>query len=146
MLRGSYSARIDDKGRLKLPTAFKAQVEQQHGAELYVTSVTGDCVRLYPMPVWVGIEERLGKMPSMHPAKLKFLDRVSFYGQTAEFDAQGRVLIPPRLREAAAMAGEVDVLGQMEYLEVWNHDRFVSKLQRDPYTDDDARALADFGI
>jgi MraZ protein len=146
VLRGSYSARIDDKGRLKLPTAFKAQVEQQHGAELYVTSVTGDCVRLYPMPVWLGIEERLSRMPSTHPAKLKFLDRVSFYGQTSEFDGQGRVLIPNRLREAAAMAGDVDVLGQMEYLEVWNHDRFVSKLQRDPYTDDDARTLADFGI
>ena len=146
MLRGSYPARIDDKGRLKLPTAFKAQVEQQHGAELYVTSVTGDCVRLYPMPVWLGVEERLSRMPSTHPAKLKFLDRVSFYGQVAEFDGQGRVFIPGRLREAAAMAGEVDVLGQMEYLEVWNHDRFLSRLQRDPYTDDDARALADFGI
>lgn len=146
MLRGSYPARIDDKGRLKLPTAFKAQVEQQHGAELYVTSVAGDCVRLYPMPVWLGVEERLSRMPSTHPAKLKFLDRVSFYGQVTEFDGQGRVLIPGRLREAAAMTGEVDVLGQMEYLEVWNHDRFLSKLQRDPYTDDDARALADFGI
>jgi MraZ protein len=146
VLRGSYPARIDDKGRLKLPTAFKAQVEQQHGAELYVTSVTGDCVRLYPMPVWLGVEERLSRMPSTHPAKLKFLDRVSFYGQVTEFDGQGRVLIPGRLREAAAMTGEVDVLGQMEYLEVWNHDRFLSKLQRDPYTDDDARALADFGI
>jgi DNA-binding transcriptional regulator/RsmH inhibitor MraZ len=44
------------------------------------------------------------------------------------------------------MTGDVDVLGQMEYLEVWNHDRFVSKLQRDPFTDDDARALAEFGI
>jgi MraZ protein len=146
VLRGSYPARIDDKGRLKLPTAFKAQVEQQHGAELYVTSVAGDCVRLYPMPVWLGVEERLSRMPSTHPAKLKFLDRVSFYGQVTEFDGQGRVLIPGRLREAAAMTGEVDVLGQMEYLEVWNHDRFLSKLQRDPYTDDDARALADFGI
>ena len=145
-LRGSYAARIDDKGRLKLPSAFKTQVEQQHGAELYITSVTGECVRLYPMQVWLGIEERLARMPSTHPARLKFLDRVSFYGQTAEFDGQGRVLIPGRLREAAAMAGEVDVLGQMDYLEVWNHDRFVSKLQRDPYTDDDARALAEFGI
>jgi MraZ protein len=146
VLRGSYPARIDDKGRLKLPSAFKAQVEQQHGAELYVTSVTGECVRLYPMPVWLGIEERLSRMPSTHPAKLKFLDRVSFYGQTTEFDGQGRVLIPGRLREAAAMAGEVAVLGQMEYLEVWNHDRFVARLQSDPSTDADARALADFGI
>ena len=42
--------------------------------------------------------------------------------------------------------GDVDVLGQFNYLDVWNHDRFLSKLQREPYTDDDARALSGFGI
>lgn len=146
MLRGSYSARIDDKGRLKIPTAFKALVDDQHGSGLYVTSLSGDSVRIYPMPVWLGVEQRLSRMPSTHPARLKFLDRVNYYGQAGEFDAQGRVLIPPRLRDSAGMAGEVDVLGQVDYLEVWNHDRFLSKLQREPFTDDDARALAEFGI
>jgi DNA-binding transcriptional regulator/RsmH inhibitor MraZ len=55
-------------------------------------------------------------------------------------------VIPPRLRESAAMAGEVDVFGQFNYLEVWNHERFVAKLQREPFTDDDARALSDLGL
>lgn len=147
MLRGSYPAKIDDKGRLKIPNAFKAVVEDQHGASgLYVTSVTGESVRVYPMPVWLAVEQRLAKMPTTHPSRLKFLDRVNFYGQVTEFDVQGRVLIPPRLRDAAGMSGEVDVLGQVEYLEVWNHDRFVARLERDPFSDDDARALAEFGV
>jgi MraZ protein len=146
VLRGSYSARIDDKGRLKIPTAFLSFVQDQPGAGLYLTSVTGDSVRVYPMSAWQAVEQRLSKMPSSHPAKSKFLDRVNFFGQIGEFDAQGRVLIPSRLREAAAMTGEVDVLGQVEYLDVWNHERFLAKLQREPFTDDDARALADFGI
>lgn len=146
MLRGSYSARIDDKGRLKIPNAFKALVVDQHGSGLYVTSLSGDSVRIYPMPIWLGVEQRLANMPSTHPARLKFLDRVNYFGQVGDFDAQGRVLIPPRLREAAGMLGEVDVLGQVDYLEVWNHDRFLSKLQREPFTDDDARALAEYGI
>ena len=147
MLRGSYPAKIDDKGRLKIPNAFKAVVEDQHGASgLYVTSVTGESVRVYPMPVWLAVEQRLAKMPTTHPSRLKFLDRVNFYGQVTEFDAQGRVLIPPRLRDAAGMSGEVDVLGQVEYLEVWNHDRFAARLQRDPFSDDDARALAEYGV
>jgi MraZ protein len=85
-------------------------------------------------------------MPSTHPARAKFLDRVNFFGQVGEFDAQGRVLIPTRLRESAGMAGDVDVLGQSDYLDVWNHDRFVTKLQGEPFTDDDARALAEHGI
>ena len=63
-----------------------------------------------------------------------------------EFDAQGRVLIHPRLRDSAGMSGEVDVFGQYDYLDVWNHERFVAKMQREPFTDDDARALSEFGI
>jgi MraZ protein len=146
MLRGSYPARIDDKGRLKIPTAFKALVEDRHGVDVYVTSVTGESVRIYPMATWLAIEERLRSVPSEHPARHRFLDRVSYFGQVGEFDAQGRVVIPARLRESAGMSGEVDVLGQMDFLEVWNHERFLAKLKSDPFTDDDARGLAGFGI
>ena len=98
------------------------------------------------MPVWVEIENRLAKVPSTHPARQRFLDRVNFYGQVAELDPQGRVLIQPRLRDAAQMNGEVDVLGQQSFLEVWNHERLVARLSAEPFTDDDAKALSDFGI
>ncbi len=146
MLRGSTSARIDDKGRLKVPNAFRRLVEQKHGREVFLTSLTGEYVRIYPMPVWLELEERLAAMPSTHPAKLRFLDRVNYFGSDGELDQQGRVIIPARLRDAATMNGDVDVLGQVDYLDVWNHDRFVAKMQRDPFTDDDARALSEFGI
>jgi len=146
VLRGSYPAKIDDKGRLKIPNAFRAVVEDQHGAGLYLTSLSGDSVRIYPMAEWLAVEQRVSRMPSSHPARLKFLDRVNYFGQVGEFDAQGRVLIPGRLREAAGVIGEVDVLGQISYLEVWSHERFLAKLKREPFTDDDARALAEFGI
>ena len=146
MLRGNYSARIDDKGRLKIPNAFRALVEEQHGADLYVTSLRGDSVRIYPMPVWLELEQRLARVPSTDPARARFLDRINYYGQVSEFDSQGRVLIPARLRESAGMSGDVDVLGQISYLDVWNHDRLTAKMHSDPYTDDDAKRLAEFGI
>ena len=146
MLRGNYTAKIDEKGRLKIPNAFRGLIEGQHGADVFVTSLTGEYVRIYPMPVWMALEEKMTRVPSAHPARLKFLDRVNFYGQVSELDPQGRVLIQPRLRESALMAGEVDVLGKYDFLEVWNHDRFLAKLLREPYSDDDARALAEFGI
>ena len=146
MLRGNYAAKIDDKGRLKIPNAFRALIEKQHGAELFVTSLTGESVRIYPMPVWQALEERLAKVPSAHPSRLKYFDRVNYYGQSAQIDAQGRVVIHSRLRDSAGMTGDVDVFGQYDALDVWNHERFVSKMQREPYTDDDARALAEFGI
>jgi MraZ protein len=146
VLRGNSPAKIDDKGRLKVPNGFRVAIQDTHGRELFVTSLSGDSVRIYPMPVWLDIERRLAQMPSTHPSRQKFLDRVNFYGQVSEFDVQGRVLIPSRLRDSAQMAGEVDVLGQQNFLEVWNHDRFVARLVREPFTDEDAKALSDFGI
>ena len=146
MLRGNAPARIDDQGRLKMPSAFRAVIQQEHGRELYVTSLTGDSVRIYPMPVWLELESRLAKMPTTHPSRMKFLDRVNFFGQVAELDQQGRVLIQPRLRESSQMTGEVDVLGQHSFVEVWNHERFLARLKGEPFTDADAKALADFGI
>lgn len=146
MFRGNAPARIDDKGRLKIPTSFRSLLENKYGRELFLTSLSGEFVRIYPMPVWIEIEQKIAAMPSTHPSRLRFLDRVNYFGQNAELDAQGRVIIPVRLRESATMAGDVDVLGQVNCLDVWNHDRFLTKLQREPYTDDDARALTEFGI
>jgi MraZ protein len=146
VFRGHEAARIDDKGRLKVPNVFRSLLESKFGREVFLTSLSGEYVRVYPMPVWTEIEAKLGQMPTTHPSRLRFLDRVNFFGQVAELDVQGRVLIPARLRETATISGDVDVLGQYSYLEVWNHDRFLTKLQREPYTDDDARALSEFGI
>ena len=107
VLRGSHPARIDDKGRLKVPNSFRSMVEAQWGSELIVTSVTGESVRVYPMAVWLEIERKLAEVPTSLPSRQRFLDRVSFYGQAVTMDRQGRVLVPQLLRESAAMVGVV---------------------------------------
>lgn len=145
MLRGNYQARIDEKGRLKVPSAFRALIEQTHGARVFVTSVDGASARVYPMPAWEEIEARLAAMPSTHPARRKFSDHVNYYGQVAEIDGQGRLLIHPRLREAAGITGEVDVIGALHYLDIWNHERFAARLAT-PFTDDDLNALSAAGV
>jgi MraZ protein len=139
-------ARIDEKGRLKVPNSFRALLENKYGRELFLTSLSGEFVRIYPMPVWLEIERKLTEMPSTHPSRVRFLDRVNYFGQTGELDMQGRIVMPVRLREAATMAGDVDVLGHVTYLDVWNHERLLTKMQREPYTEDDARALSEFGV
>jgi MraZ protein len=145
-LRGSSAARIDEKGRLKVPAMFRGVIHDQHGADVFVTSLTGESVRIYPMPVWLEIERKLSSMASIHPSRLKFLDRVNYYGQTAELDGQGRVVIPPQLRDSAAIVGDVRVFGRIDYLEVWNDERFLHKLQREPWTDEDGLGLSQHGI
>jgi MraZ protein len=98
MLRGNHPARVDDKGRLKIPNAFRVLLEAQYGPEVFVTSVTGEYVRVYPMPVWLEIERKLAAVPQSSPARQRFLDRVNFFGQVLSLDKQGRVLIPQLLR------------------------------------------------
>ena len=145
-LRGSSPTRIDDKGRLKVPTMFRGVIQDQHGADVFVTSLTGECVRIYPLATWLEIERKLLQIPGSLPARLKYLDRVNYYGQTGELDAQGRVVIPAHLRESASIVGDVRVFGRIDHLEVWNQERFLQKLHREPWTDEDGLGLAAHGI
>jgi MraZ protein len=147
MLRGNYTARVDEKGRLKIPTAFRRHIEEKYTTqEVYVTSLNGDCVRIYPLPEWESIEQRLALLPSMDPARRKFLDRTNYYGQQATIDNQGRVLVHPLLRKASGVVGDVAVLGYLTYLEVWELERFEQRLLSDPYTEEDEAAIARLGI
>jgi MraZ protein len=98
------------------------------------------------MPVWLEVEMRLSKMPATHPSRQKFLDRVSYYGQASELDGQGRIVVPQLLRDSASIVGDVRVFGKIDYLEVWNEERFVQKLHREPWTDEDGLRLSEHGI
>jgi MraZ protein len=145
MLRGNYLAKVDEKGRVKIPAAYLESLREL-GSKFFVTSENGDYVRIYPMKVWDGIEEKLARLSSHNVTKRKFLTRTNYYGQVTELDAQGRILVQPILREAAQMKGEVDVLGYLDYLEVWNHVRFLENLKANPITDEDLQTLNDLGI
>lgn len=146
MLRGSAPARIDDKGRLKVPTDFRRLIEDRYGSELFVTSIRGDSALVYPLPVWEEIEQRLAALPSTDQAKVRYLERVNYFGQQVALDVQGRLVVPQILRERAAMNGDVVVTGQLNHLVVWNHDRFLTRLEGEPLSPDDLRALAEAGI
>jgi len=145
VLRGNYPAKVDDKGRVKIPAAF-LEALREYGNKFYVTSENGDYVRVYPMKIWNEIEEKLARLSSHNRTKQKFLTRTNYYGQVVELDGQGRILVPSILRESAQMRGDVDVLGNLTYLQIWNHTRFLDNLKASPITDDDEKTLDDLGI
>ena len=146
MFRGNALAKVDDKGRLKIPQAYRRVFTEHFGRKLYVTSLTGESVWVYPFEVWTANEERLAKHSSMNTSVNKFLTRTSYYGQVAELDAQGRFVIQPVLRDAARIEGEVAVLGYLKYLEIWNNDLFRQRVLEQPVTDEDRRVLAELGL
>jgi MraZ protein len=146
VLRGNSPAKVDAQGRLKIPTLHRKVLEEDYGPEVFVTSVTGESVLIYPLSEWEKIEAKLLEAPKMRPEKIKFMRNTSYYGQVARIDRQGRVVIQPHLREAASIDGDVAVIGYLGHLEVWNHNRFIQQLESDPYTREDAIALAELGI
>jgi MraZ protein len=148
VLLGNIPARIDDKGRLKAPTEFRAYIESTWGTSLFVTSDAdnGQFVQVYPMPVWLEIQKKLAAMPSSSPTRRKYALLTNYYGQVTEIDGQGRLTIHPLLREAAAMSGDVLVFGDYNRLSVWNKERFEQQSAGLKLTDEDYKALSDAGI
>ena len=142
MLRGNSLAKVDEKGRLKLPANFRSILQPKFGNEYFVTSLRGDSIRIYPLEIWIEIEQQLASAPSLHPIVMRFKNAVNYFGQTAKMDAQGRILLHPLVREKARAHGEVAVLGQQNFLEVWNHETFERRLETESLTDEDLATLA----
>jgi MraZ protein len=139
-LRGNSPAKVDEKGRLKVPAVFLEGLKE-YGTQFYITSLNGEDARIYPLSVWSEIEDRLAALPSQHAGKRKFLLRTSYYGAQVEVDGQGRLLLPAVLRDTAQLKAEVDVFGQLNYLEVMNHTGVVDKLKNELLTDDEINSL-----
>jgi len=140
--RGNCLATVDDRGRLKLPTAFRTLAVDTYGPDFFLTSFSGESLLIYPMPVWLEMEARIASLASTDPARIKLLRRVAYFGQPDTLDGQGRLLVPSRVRESAGISGEVDVLGQLDHLDIWSHERVDAQFKNDPFTDADLSALA----
>jgi len=143
MLIGSYTAKIDKGGRIKIPEKFRATIEQDYGKDLFITSLTDEAVQIYPLSVW---EELTGvaREGALHlrPDVRMFMLRVNRKGARHEIDPKGRVLITQALRAKAGLKNVVEVIGLNSHLEVWDKDRLDEKLEQKPLTDEDFEKIA----
>jgi MraZ protein len=142
MFRGNHPAKVDEKGRLKLPAAFKQLVDEQHVAQFYVTSMDGKSAEVWPLPEWEKREEQLAESSTLDDSVKKYLNLTSYYGQQVEMDGQARILLPQILRGTAGLDAEVTVFGMRTYLEVHNRAAFVQNLPFNELTSDDRKAVA----
>ena len=142
-LIGSYTARFDASGRIKIPAKFRETIESQFGKDVVITSLTDEAVQVYPLSVW---EEMTGvaKAGAVHlrPDVRKFMLRVNRKGNKLAIDSKGRVLINQVLRERAKLPEEVEVIGLSNHLEIWNKDILDGILDEKPLTDADFENIA----
>jgi MraZ protein len=146
MFRGNHPTRVDEKGRLKVPSEFKRVIDEKYAQKFYITSLDGIVAQVYPFEEWERIEQKLASLSTFNPTKKKFLNRTNYYGQVVEMDGQGRLLIPQILRESAQIRGEVAVLGNLTYLEVQNLEAFRKEIEEQAFSDDDTKTLDELGI
>ena len=146
VLMGHAPAKVDEKGRLKIPADFRKFIEDKYGPDCFITSTDGERAVIYPMPVWYDFQGRLAKVPSTSVAKNKLLERMNYFGQTSAIDAQGRVLIPAVLRNVAGIADDVVVLGNTDHLIVWSEERIQKRIADNPVTPEDMKELELHGV
>ena len=138
--RGGFPATIDDKGRVKLPARLLDQLVDGFGREVYVCSFFPHELRIYPLSVWEGYEERLLGKPNTK-AVLKLKERVS-YGQLVEVDDHGRLLVPALLRDMVKFEGEVVISGRINHLAITHRERAAAILQETSLGDEELEELA----
>ena len=96
--RGTLSARVDDKGRLKLPAAIAQYLEAVGERKVFVTSMNVSTALIYPVSVWKETENMLGQAGEDAEAQADVAMVANHYGENAEIDGQGRILLPTTLR------------------------------------------------
>jgi MraZ protein len=142
IFRGNHPAKVDPKGRLKLPSGFRELVDEAKITEFYITSTDGKNAQVWPLKKWEEQENKLSDSSTMESAVEKYLNLTSYYGQQVQMDGEGRVLLPQILRSSARLDAEVAVLGKLNYLEVHNLEDFEQGLQANVLTAEDRQALA----
>ncbi len=144
LLIGSYAARFDKSGRIKIPEKFRTAIEEEHGKELFITSLTDEAVQIYPLPVWNSLTGIAGEGAyHFKPSIRRLLIRVNSKGTKYQIDSKGRVLINQTLREKARLEEEVEVIGLSNHLEIWNKAQLDEMLGEKPLTDDDFESIAE---
>ncbi len=127
MFRGVNKLTLDAKGRFAIPTRYRDGLQMLCDAELVITIDTQRCLLIYPKPVWLEKEHKLMQMPNVDE-RTRIMQRL-LVGHATEvpMDSQGRVLLPPPLREFANLEKQAVLIGQEMKLELWDETHWYEK-------------------
>ncbi len=121
MFRGINSINIDVKGRMAMPTRYRDRLSEECDGQLVATIDTETaCLLLYPLTEWEIIERKVEALPSFNPAARRIQRLLIGHATEMELDGNGRILIPPVLREYAGLDKKVMLVGQGRKFEIWS--------------------------
>jgi len=137
VFRGSFEHRIDPKGRLPVPAAFRRALGKSEEAALVVT-LHDQCLAVYAASEWSRLEQQLLSLPPFAKSTQALSRRLASQAADAKLDVQGRILLPPMLRRAAGLASDVTVIGVLNRFEIWSPDAWAAFLRDSEQLLDDA--------
>lgn len=145
MFRGRSKHTLDDKGRLAIPTRFKDTSKLKEQPCLVVTNHI-NCLWAFPKDTWNAIEDKIAKLPLMDKS-VNSLRHYFISGAQECPIKQGRITLPPDLRDIAGLNKEVMLVAGTTYFEIWDKNRWDNEFNRAMGEfPESSQALADFGI
>jgi MraZ protein len=134
VFRGINAINADDKGRLSIPSRYRERLVDTAQGHLVLTIDTeSPCLLLYPLAAWEEIEAKIEALPSFNKGARRIQRLLLGHATEVDMDGQGRILLPPLLREYASLDKKVILLGQGKKFELWNEEKWQE--QRDHWLD-----------
>jgi len=121
MFRGIHSVNMDAKGRLAIPARFRESLLSASKGQIVLTiDPNAPNLALYSLDQWEGIQAKIEALPSLNPQARRLKQLFIGYAFDLELDSNGRVLVPPKLREYAQLEKSLVLLGQGQKIEIWS--------------------------
>jgi MraZ protein len=123
VFKGTYHHRLDPKGRLPVPAAFRRTLGEQ-GAQTVVATLLDQCLAVYPPAEWARLEDQLRALPAFSRPVKALTRLLTSRAADCDLDVQGRILLPPSVRAAIGLERDAVVVGVLNRFEVWPPDRW----------------------
>lgn len=124
MFRGVNVLSLDAKGRLAMPTRYREALAERSEGRLVLTVDPDHCLLIYPEGDWLEIERKLNRLPSFNKAARRMQRLLVGHATECELDGNGRILIPPPLRDYAGLERRAVLIGQGQRFELWDEQRW----------------------
>ena len=129
IFRGINNLTVDAKGRMAIPSRYRERLMESCGGHLIVTVDKDRCLLVYPQHEWEVIEEKLASLPSQHKQS-RLLQRLMIgHATETDLDSQGRIMLPPILRDYAGLDKKCVLIGQGKKFEIWDDASWTENQQ-----------------
>ncbi|MCK3655463.1 cell division/cell wall cluster transcriptional repressor MraZ [Pasteurellaceae bacterium Macca] len=131
MFRGATLISLDSKGRLGIPTRYRAPLLEQQGQLICTVDIRQPCLLLYPLKEWEIVEQKLLSLSNFDPMQRRIQRVMQGFATECEMDSAGRILLSPALRQHAQLEQHIMLVGQLNKFEIWQDKQWQSQIQED---------------